>query len=70
MLDNYIEKEEEKVEIKIPCVITAHNPVDDFNKHLENGVDSKTGNFLNYFSSFFILIIYVIFLWLFIQYIF
>lgn len=58
MLD-HIEKEEEKVEIKIPCVITAQNPVDDFNKHLENGMDSETGNCFHYFSLFFILIIYV-----------
>lgn len=26
-----------------PCVITAYSPIEDFNKHLEDGVDSAIG---------------------------
>lgn len=33
----------EEEEIKKTCVITAYSPVEDFNKLLEEGIDSKLG---------------------------
>lgn len=37
------ENNKEELEIKKPCVITAYSPVEDFNKLLEEGIDSKIG---------------------------
>lgn len=39
-------EEEEEIEIKEPCVISAYSPVDDFNKLLESGMDSERGTYL------------------------
>lgn len=33
----------EEFEIKKPCVITEYNPVEDFNKLLEDGFDTDIG---------------------------
>lgn len=49
MKDNVFLKLEhdEDVEIKKPCVITAHNSVNEFNKLLEDGVDPEIGTHFN-----------------------
>lgn len=39
-------EEEEEIEIKEPCVISAYSPVDDFNKLLESGMNSERGTYL------------------------
>lgn len=38
--------ETEEIEIKEPCLISAFSPVDDFNKLLESGIDSKRGTYV------------------------
>lgn len=35
--------ENNEEEIEKPCIITAYSPIEDFNKHLEDGIDSETG---------------------------
>jgi len=34
---------DEEVEIVKPCIISAYSPVEDFNKLLEEGIDSGIG---------------------------
>lgn len=41
----------EEIEIKKPCVITEYNPVEDFNKYLEEGVNSEIGTYCKHFNK-------------------
>lgn len=51
----------EEENIEKPCIISAYNPVDDFNKLLEDGIDSKIGKITNYYFLYFIAIIKYLF---------